>query len=330
MLKKLTLLTLLCLLAAGILYAEGQMTYTSKGVRVKDFHIYLARERDNYPAEGTYLGKYLTEQTAARMKWEFPVGDPKTKLGLYIASGDYPDLCDFRNDNQNVYDAKGFIPLDTYIEKYGANIKKWLGDKIDMCRKPDGHIYWIPALFPYSDKLRRTQEDVALYVQKRVLKENNWPTPKDASDLFDMLIAYAKQHPTTKGKKTMVWTAMSTTWRDFALTNAPTVFTGHPNDGVADVDMVNGKWKVSLYFTNQAAHDVYKLYNRAFLAGLYDTESFVRDYDQYLAALSAGNILGLTDQRWQFERANNLLIKENEDLWYVPIPVVLKLSLIHI
>jgi len=323
MLKRVTLLTLLCLLAAGIIYAEGQMTYTKTGVRIKDFSIYLARERDNYPEQGTYLGKYLTEKTAARMKWEFPVGDPKTKLGLMVSSSAYSDLVDCRNDNQAIYDAKGFIPLDDLIEKYGTNIKKWLGDKIDMCRKPDGHIYWIPALFPYGDKIRRTQEDVALYVQKRFLKDNNWPRPKDANVLFDMLIAYAKKNPTTKGKKTYVWTAMSTTWRDFALTNAPTVFTGHPNDGVADVDWVNGKWKVSLYFTNKAAHDTYKLYNKAFLAGLYDTESFVRDYDQYLAALSAGNILGLTDQRWQFERPQALLKKQNEDLWYVPVSVVL-------
>jgi putative aldouronate transport system substrate-binding protein len=323
MLKKLTLLALLCLLTGGIIFAEGQMDYNSKGVKIKDFSIYLARERDNYPKEGTYLGKWLTEQTAARMKWEFPVGDPKQKLGLLIASGDYPDMMDCRNDDQALYDAKAFIPLDDLIEKYGTNIKKWLGDKIDMCRKADGHIYWIPALFPYGNKLRRTVEDLAFYVQKRFLKDNNWPMPKNVDQAFDMLIAYAKKNPTTKGKKTLVWTAMSTTWRDFPLMNAPHVFSGHPNDGSANVDMVNGKWIATQYYATPEAYKIYKLYNKVFLAGLYDTESFVRDYDQYLAAVAAGNVLAFTDQRWQFDVSNRLLKKQNEDLWYAPMSIVM-------
>jgi putative aldouronate transport system substrate-binding protein len=323
MCKRLMLLALLCLAAAGIVSAEGQMEKTSKGVKIKDFTIYLAREKDNYPKEGTYLGKWLTERTAARMKWEFPVGDPKQKIGLLIASAAYPDLIDARNDNQALYDAKGFIPLDDLIEKYGVNTKKFYGDKIDMLRKADGHIYWLPALFPNGAKTRRTIEGMGFYIQKRVLKENNWPLPKNVDAAFDMLIAYAKKNPATKGKKTFVWTAMSTTWRNFALMNAPHVFSGHPNDGSANVDFVNGRWVATQYYDTQEAYKIYKLYNKVFLAGLYDTESFVRDYDQYLATVAAGNMLAFHDQNWQFRSANTILKKQNEDLWYVGLPIVM-------
>jgi putative aldouronate transport system substrate-binding protein len=294
------------------------MERTKTGIKVKDFTLYLARERDNYPKEGTYLGKWLTEKSAARIKWEFPVGDPKQKVGLLIASASYPDMIDARNDNQALYDAKAFIPLDDLIEKYGVNCKKLFGENLNMLRKADGHIYWLPASFPSGSKIRRTQESIGFYIQKRVLKENNWPTPKNLDQAFDMLIAYAKKHPDTKGKKTMVYSSMSTTWRDFPLMNAPHVFSGHPNDGSANVDWVNGRWVATQYYATQEAYKIYKLFNKVFLAGFYDTESFVRDYDQYLAAIATGNILAFSDQKWQSDVSNRILKKQNEDLWYVP------------
>jgi len=323
MLKRRMILALLCLFAAGALYAEGQMDKTSTGVKIKDFSIFLAREMDNYPKDGTYLGKVTTDKTGARMKWSFPVGDPKQKIGLMIASGDYPDLIDARNDNQALYDAKGFIPLDDLIEKYGVNCKKLYGDRLDMLRKPDGHIYWLPQLFPYGDKVRAANDQVGFMVQKRVLKDLGWPVWKSLEEATDALIAYAKKNPVTNGKKTLAFTALTKDWREFAFMNAPHVFSGHPNDGSANVDFVNGKWKVTMFYDNEDAYKVYKIYNKMFLAGLYDTESFVADYDQYLARLAQGNVLALCDQRWQMDQSNRLLKKQGGDLWYVDLPVVM-------
>jgi putative aldouronate transport system substrate-binding protein len=324
MLKRMTILALLCLFAAGMLYAEGSMEKTSTGVKIKDFTIFLAREMDNYPKEGTFLGKWMTEKTGARMKWTFPVGDVKQKIGLLNSSRTYPDLMDARNENQQIYDAKGFIALDTLIEKYGVNLKKLYGDKIGMLRKADGHIYWLPQLFPYGDKVRQTTEQLGLYVQKRVLKDLGWPRWKSLEEATDALIAYAKKNPMTNGKKTLAFTALTRDWREFAFMNAPHVFSGHPNDGSANVDFVNGKWVASRYDDNQDAYKVYKIYNKIFLAGLYDTESFVADYDQYLARIAQGNVLALCDQKWQMDQPNRLLKKQGGDLWYVGLPIVLE------
>jgi putative aldouronate transport system substrate-binding protein len=324
MLKRCVIITLLCLLTAGMLYAEGQMDRTSTGQKIKTFTCYNAREFDNYPQTGTFLGKWVAEKTAVKIKWSFPVGDPKQKIGLLIASGDYPDLIDARNDNQNLYDAKAFIPLDDLIEKYGVNCKKLYGSRINMLRRPDGKIYWLPQLFPYGNKSRQSLAQLGLWVQKRVLKDLGWPMWNNLEEAVDALIAYAKKNPVTNGKKTLAFTALTKDWRDFAFLNAPSVFSGHPNDGSANVDWKNGRWVASQFYATEDAYRTYKLYNKMFVAGVYDTESFVADYDQYLARLAQGNVLALCDQNWQMDQANRLLKRQGGDLFYVCLPTVLK------
>ena len=92
------------------------------------------------------------------------------------------------------------------------------------------------------------------------------------------------------------------------------VFSGHPNDGSANVDWENGRWVVNMYYANNDAYKVYKIYNKFFLEGLFDTEAFVADYDQYLARLSQGNVLSFCYPHWQILQANNLLKKQGGDL----------------
>ena len=86
---------------------------------MKEYTIFLGRPMEDYPVEGTILGDWIEKKTKVKIKWEFPVGELETKAGLMVASGDYPDIMDFRNSNQFLYDAGAFIPLDDLIEKYG-------------------------------------------------------------------------------------------------------------------------------------------------------------------------------------------------------------------
>lgn len=41
--------------------------------------------------------------------------------------------------------------------------------------------------------------------------------------------------------------------------------------------------------------------------GLLDLESFVQKYDQYLAKIASGRVLGLIDQRYQFKNSEDEL-----------------------
>jgi putative aldouronate transport system substrate-binding protein len=311
--------TLILIISTGFVFARGDKENGKKG---ETLTIFIGRPKEDYPPDGTILGKILEEKTGVRLKWEFPVGDLRQKIGLIIAGGDYPDLIDGRGENQHLYDDGALIPLNDLIEKYGVHSKKLYRDKIEMLKKEDGNIYWLPQYFPYGDKIKRTTEGMGLYIQKAILKEYNWPMPKNVNEAFDMLIDYAQKHPEIDGNKTYAFTALTYGWREFPLMNAPHVFSGHPNDGSCSVDWVNGKWVASRFYDTEDTYKIYKLYNKIHLAGLYDTESFVMDYDQYLAKLSTGSILAFHDQNWQFRQVNTLLKEQGNDRWYVGLPVV--------
>lgn len=321
MLKKLIIIVLICIITISFAFAKGEAEKT-KGL--KEMTMFLAYPKEDYPVDGTILGDWIEQQTGVKIKWEFIVGDLKQKLGLMIAGGDYPDFINARNEMRRMYDAGALIPLDDLIEEFGPNVKKCYGKKIAMLRQDDGHIYWFPQLFPYGNKVQRTGETHGLYIQKAVLKENGWPIPASLEEAFDMLMAYARKYPEIDGNKTYVFTALTYDWRRFPLYNAPSIMTGHPNDGEANVDWVDGKWVATQFFTTPGAYKVYKLYNKVFREGLYDPESFVMDYDQYLAKLSSGSILAFYDQAWQFEKVQKLLKKQGQDRWWVPMPVVME------
>lgn len=321
MLKRLAILALLCLVMTSMAFGNSGKTGQEDGL--KKLTIFLGRPNEDYPNEGTILGNWIEQKTGVRLEWEFPVGDLKQKIGLVIASGDYPDLIDGRNENQSLYDNGVFIPLDDLIEQYGPNIKRLYGDKIDMLRKNDGHIYWFPQLFPYGEKVQRTQETHGFYIQNAVLKEFGYPMPKNVEEAFDLLAKYAAKHPEINGKKTYAFTALAWSWREFPLMNAPSILSGHPNDGVCSVDWVNGKWVATQFYNTKEAYKIYKIYNDVFLKGLYDTESFVMDYDQYLAKLSTGSILAFYDQYWQFQQVQILLRDQGGERIFVPLPLVM-------
>ena len=209
------------------------------------------------------------------------------------------------------------------MDSHGPNIKQIYGDRIEMIKKPDGNIYWFPQVMPYGEVYRTTDPGHGLYVQKAVLEAWNYEIPGSLEEAVEGLIQYTRDNPEINGNPTKAFTGLYWTWRWFPVANAASIFSGHPNDAASNVDWVNGRWVASQYYDDQTTYDIYKIYNRVFQEGLYDTEAFVMDYDQYLAKLSTGSILAFYDQSWQFSQVQSLLLDQDQDRWYVALPVVM-------
>lgn len=57
--------------------------------------------------------------------------------------------------------------------------------------------------------------------------------------------------------------------------------------------------------------------------GLFDKSSFVDNYDQYLAKVTSGKVLGFFDYAWQVgQEMNDLKEAGNDDLRYMALPIV--------
>ena len=67
--------------------------------------------------------------------------------------------------------------------------------------------------------------------------------------------------------------------------------------------------------------------NEEFQKGIVDPESFTQTYDEYIAKLSTGRVLGMIDQWWNFAYSVNDSLKQQgldkQGCDYVPLPITI-------
>jgi putative aldouronate transport system substrate-binding protein len=266
----------------------------------------------------TTIGKKLEEQTGVNFKIEHLVGDINTKIGVMIASGDYPDVLVPDSAIDKVEDAGAFIDLTELIEKHAPNLKKLYSPYWDMMKAKDGKIYHIPFSASQGFVPNPNIEQGAFWIQRGVLKEFGYPKITTLDEYFDLIKKYKEKHA---GEDLIGYENLTHDWRFFVLTNPPMHLAGYPNDGGILVDMKTHEAK------DYAAMDITKRWlkklNEVNSQGLFDKESLVGNYDQYLAKLTSGRVLGFFDYGWQVQQANDNLKKAgNEDKRYMPLPIV--------
>lgn len=271
----------------------------------------------------TTIGKIFEDQTGVNFKMEHLVGDENTKVGTFIASNDYPDVIVPGSSIDKLVGAGAFIPLNDLIDKYGPNIKRVYEPYYNLMKADDGNIYFLPLSAVVGEYTSAPNiEQGAFWIQRRVLKEAGYPKIKTFDEYLNLIRDYVKKHPE---EGLTGYLALTTQDKFFALTNAPMHLAGYPNDGGIIIDM-------ETHVANDYADDdITKRYlqelNKLNAEGLFDKSSFVDNYDQYLAKLTSGKVLGFFDYRWQVGQAMNNLRETanksgNDDLEYMALPIV--------
>lgn len=269
----------------------------------------------------TEIGKALEDQTGVNWKLQYPVGDVNTKIGTMIASGDYPDVLAPDTAIDKILDAKAFIPLEDLIDQYGPNIKSVYGPYYNQMKAADGHIYFLPFSAVVGDYIQDpTIGQGAFWIQRRVLKEAGYPQIKTLDQYFDLIKGYYDKHK-GEDKNLTGYTLLDYDWRTMGLFNPPMHLAGYPNDGDGIVDMTTHHY--DLYSNDDVTKQWLKKLNELNSEGLLDKSSFVNNYDQYLAKVSSGSVLGFFDYGWQVNQAlQNIKKTGNDDLDYMPLPIV--------
>ncbi len=104
------------------------------------------------------------------------------------------------------------------------------------------------------------------------------------------------------------------------MKNAPQHLVGNPNDG--DVVVDKETFVADLYQNKDYAKTYYKKLNEMFHKGVISAETFTQNYDQYLAKISSGRVLGMFDQHWNFGTAEQVLVQEEKyNRTYVPLEI---------
>ncbi|AOZ92241.1 ABC transporter substrate-binding protein [Paenibacillus crassostreae] len=268
--------------------------------------------------ESNKIYKKIKDELGVTLEMEFLVGDNEQKLGVMIAGGEYPDLI---TADTKLVGAGAVIPLEDLLEEHAPKLLEHYKPYLKRMKdSSDGHIYWLPNYGVYTGAFNETwYGGPAFWIQKAVLKEFGYPKVKTLDEYFALIQQYQEKYPEIDGQPTIGFSTLAFDWRTFGLKNAPQHLAGYPNDGGVTVDNNVAK----IFADKQIAKDYYKKLNDINALGLMDKEAFAQNYDQYLAKVASGRILGMFDQHWNFQSAeDSLTTQKKDDRTYVGIPLV--------
>ena len=281
------------------------------------------RDPNMAPASSNPVLQHITELTGVTLKFEFLVGDLDQKLGVMITGGDYPDAIFAGDAASKLIEAQAFIPLEDKLPNY-ENLMKLYRKNLKLMTAEDGHIYNLELYNVTNNDVTEAapifEAGIGFYIQKAVLEEAGYPTPRTIDEYFDLLLDYKEKHPEIDGVQTIGFEVLADGWRNWALVNPPQHLLGGGNDGALFVDP--NTMKSSFFQTSDTAHDFYKKLNEMYHKGLIEPETFTQNYDQYIARISTGAVLGFFDQLWNFQSAQNVLKDDGKhERSYITVPI---------
>ena len=279
--------------------------------------------------DGNEIQEIIAQKTGVRVKETWLTGQTAAEaVGTILASGEYPDFIDAGDASVQMYEADALVAWDDYLEKYPNLKEMYTDEEWNMFRQDDGKIYWANVFVnTYGEPKATGHNDEAFWVQARVLEEAGYPKIETLDEYFDLLEGYYANHPTLDdGTAVIPYTILCEDWRYFCLENAPQFLDGYPNDGSVIVDKSGAEPKIVDYNTTPTAKMYFNKLNEEFNKGIVDPEFATQTYDEYIAKLSTGAVLGMCDQNWDFNYTIQDVFKSSgldlEGCNYVPLGLV--------
>ena len=323
-LKRLVALLLGAVMAVSLMTGCG----AKKEGEILDFDMFIAMPGSEIN-DGNEVQEIIAQKTGVRVKETWLTGQTADEaVGSIIASGEYPDFMDGGDGSKALYEAGALVAWDEYIEKY-PNIKELYTDaEWDKFRMDDGKIYWANVFQnKYGEDKTTTHNDEAFWIQARVLEWAGYPKIETLDQYYDVIERYLAANPTMEdGTEHIGYTMLCEDWRYFCIENAPEFLDGYPNDGSVIVDVEN--MKIVDYNTTPTAKKYFAKLNEEYQKGIIDTEFATQTYDEYIAKLSTGRVLGMCDQWWDFAyTVNDVFKQQGLDLKgcnYVPLGLTIE------
>ena len=305
--------------------ADGADSTEAGGV--KEFTAFFAVPGSEINVDNE-IQQIIADKTGVKVKETWLTGQTAEEaVGMMITGGELPDFICGGSGQSQLYDADVLVALDDYLDDY-PNIKNFFTQQQwDQLRQDDGHIYWIPQFSNIKGEEKVcTHNDEAFWIQARVLKWADYPEIRTMDQYFDLIERYNEANPTMEdGTENIPYTILCDDWRYFCLENAPQFLFGYPNDGSCIVDPET--LTVIDYNTTDTAVKYFQKLNEEYQKGIVDPESFTQTYDEYIAKLSTGRVLGMIDQWWDFAYTAGDAIKQAgldaQGCDYIPLPITI-------
>ncbi len=288
--------------------------------------VFVGEARDQ-PTSDNKMFKKIEEAFGLKFEFEFLAGDLNETLGVKIAGQDYADLMDGGNSAEKLIEAGALIDLMPYItEADTPNLYEYVKPYLGRLLNDKGELFIVPNYgrnYNSNEYGYNYVNGPAFFIQKKVLAWDNYPTLKTVDEYFDLIERYVAANPTNeKGAANEGFAILCEDWRGFCLFNPVQHLMGRPNDGDVIVDIDNN-YKTEAYIMQDYAKPYYKKLNSLYHKGLISQDTFVMSFDQYIAKLSSGTVVGMFDQAWDFNDARDALLAAGMyGEGYIGIPLV--------
>ncbi|MBQ8108947.1 MAG: extracellular solute-binding protein [Clostridia bacterium] len=266
------------------------------------------------PSDDNKIYKLIEEKFGVTFEFEFLAGDLDEKLGLMIAGEDYPDLFDGGNSADLIISNGALINLLDYINpedtpRLWAHIEPQKARLIEKDEDGNDVLYIIPNYgLTDGDQIVNEVNGPAFFIQKQVLAWAGYPEIHTLNEYFDLIEKFLDENPTNAdGTPYTGFDILCEDWRHFCLINPVQHLMGRPNDGEVLIDVSTDDYHTETFIDKPYAKAYYKKLNEEFHKGLISKDTFVMNYDQYIAQLSSGTVLGMFDQTWDFGNATAAL-----------------------
>ena len=267
------------------------------------------------PAEDNKIYKLIEEKFGVTFEFEYLAGNLDETLGVKIAGKDYPDLFCGGNSADLIISGGALINLLDYISaektpRLWAHIEPQKARLIDKDADGNDVLYIIPNYgLADGDQIVNSVGGPAFFIQKQVLAWAGYPQIKTLNEYFDVIERFLDANPTdANGTPYIGFAILCEDWRHFCLINPVQHLMGRPNDGEVLIDVNDPDFHTETFINKPYAKAYYKKLNDEFHKGLISKDTFVMNYDQYIAAISSGTILGMFDQAWDFGSATSALV----------------------
>ena len=262
------------------------------------------------PAEDNKIFKLIEEEFGVTFEFEYLAGDLDETLGVKIAGEDYPDLFCGGNSSDLIISNGALINLLDYVNpedtpRLWAHIEPQKARLIEKDEDGNEVLYIIPNYgLADGDQIVNSVNGPAFFVQKQVLAWAGYPQIHTLNEYFDLIEAFLAENPTNAdGTPYVGFDILCEDWRHFCLINPVQHLMGRPNDGEVIIDVTADEYKTETFIDKPYAKAYYKKLNDEFHKGLISKDTFVMNYDQYIAQLSSGTVLGMFDQTRDFNNA---------------------------
>lgn len=274
--------------ASGAASASGDPSPSATSAERKPFTFTMNTDNPNMNWTSD-VAKEITKRTGATIKWDIITGDFRTKMNVWLAAGDYPEVINIHDNTlQSYIQAKAVLDLTDLIKEHAPNIMKAYNNDLSLLQdQNDGKIYGL--LQPPTQKATNLLEKGWLAIQTAVLKEAGYPPIKSLEDVHKIVADYMKKHPETGGGKTIGFSNFGEANQLFNnFDSAARLYAGFANTSTVVVD---DQLNARVRFFEPGYTDFFKFLNQINKEGLFDPESLVQTQEQFTTKCNQGRVL---------------------------------------